>query len=272
MAAVEQLDLFSASAGPPERDVPARTIGPIIACDTLDDDSLLAAIPNAGIRESVALVTEAGRRRLAAAIPVLEGLCRRFAGFGADRIVPEQAAALDALVMIGGSDAAQTLVRLIAKRIVQGPCLQQAVAAAARVGAKFPVDTVVELLRHDDPQIRAAACRCTRAWPEAVSLLRDLLDDLHAEVRQAAACALGRMGRTEVRALLVRYLRQEPSVELVDAIAPIADDECVVLLGRVARAEPRLSEAALDALFSIGHPRAEQIAAAVGGSRRGQTG
>jgi HEAT repeat protein len=218
------------------------------------------------------LVTEAGRRRLAAAIPVLQALCRRFAGFGADRIVPEQAAAIEALVMIGGSDAAQTLVRLIAKRIVQGPCLQQAVAAAAWVGAKFPVGTVAELLRHDDPQVRAAACRSTRAWPEAVLPLRDLLDDLHAEVRKAAACALGRMGRTEVRALLVGYLREEPSVELVDAIAPIADDECVILLGRVARTEPRLSEAALDALLSIGHPRAEKIAAAVGGYRPGQTG
>jgi hypothetical protein len=272
MAAVEQLDLFSVSTGRAERDVPGRTIEWVIACDTLDDDSLLAAIPNAGIRESVALVTEAGRRRLAAAIPVLEALCRRFAGFGAGRIVPEQAAALNALVMIGGSDTAQTLVRLIAKRIVQGPCLQQAVAAAARLGAKFPVDTVVEMLRHDDPQVRADACRCTRARPEVVPLLRDLLEDLHAEVRKAAACALGRMVRTEVRALLVGYLREEPSVELVDAIAPIADEECVILLGRVARTQPHLSEAALDALLSIGHPRAEQIAAAVGGYRPGQTG
>jgi HEAT repeat protein len=269
MAAVEQLDLFSVNTGPAERDVPGCTPEPAVTCHILDNDSLLAAIPSAGIRESVALVTEAGRRRLAAAIPVLEALCRRFAGFGADRIVPEQAAALDALVMIGGSDAAQTLVRLIAKRIVQGPCLQQAVAAASRVGAKFPLGTIVELLRHDDPQVRADACRCARAWPEAVSLLRDLLDDLHAEVRKSAACALGRMGRTEVRPFLVRYLREEPSVELVDAIAPIADDECVILLGRVARAEPRLSEAALDALLSIGHPRAEKIAAALRGNRPG---
>src|SRR6266404_1075232 len=202
MATAEQLDLFSVRSGPAQRDVPGRTSEPVIAC-TLDDASLLAAIPNAGIRDSVALVVEAGRRRLAAAIPVLEALCLRFAGFGAGRIVPEQAAALNALVMIGGSDAAQTLVRLIAKRIVQGPCLQQAVAVAARMGAKLPFDTVVELLRHDNPQVRACACRCTRAWPEAVPLLRDLLDDLHAEVRRAAACALGRMGRAEVRALLV---------------------------------------------------------------------
>jgi len=263
MAAVEQLDLFSVNTGLAERDVPCRMTEPVIAADTLDNDSLLAAIPNACIRESVALVTEAGRRRLAAAIPVLEALCRRFAGFGGGRIVPEQAAALNALVMIGGSDAAQTLVRLIAKRIVQGPCLQQAVAVAARMGAKLPFDTVVELLRHDNPQVRADASRCTRAWPEAVPLLRDLLDDLHAEVRRAAACALGRMGRAEVRALLVGYLREEPSVELVDAIAPIADDECVILLGRVARAEPCMSDAALDALLSIGSPRAKQVAAAI---------
>jgi len=269
MAAAEQLDLFSVSTGPAERDVARRMTEPGIACGTLDDNSLLAAIPNAGIRDSVALVAEAGDRGLAAAIPVLEALCGRFAGFGADRIVPEQAAALDALVMIGGSDAAQTLVRLIAKRIVQGPCLQQAVAAASRVGAKFSVGTEVELLRHDNPQVRAAACRCTRAWPEAVPLLHDLLDDLHPEVRKSAACALGRMGRTEVRAILVRYLQEEPTVELVDAIAPIADDECIVLLGRVARAAPRLSATALDALLSIDHPRAEQIAAALRGNPPG---
>src|SRR5258707_15196361 len=121
MVAVEQFDFFTVSIGPAERDVPGCTPEPAVTCHILDDDSLLAAIPNACIRESVALVTEAGRRRLAAAIPVLEALCRRFAGFGAGRIVPEQAAALNALVMIGGSDAAQTLVRLIARRIVQGP-------------------------------------------------------------------------------------------------------------------------------------------------------
>ena len=272
MEAIDQLDLFSARTGSARRDVPGRRTDPVIACDTLDDDSLLAATPNAGIRESVELVAEAGRRRLAAAIPVLEALCRRFAGFGAARIVPEQAAALDALAMIGGPDAAQALVRLIAKRIVQGPCSRQAVAASAQMGTKLPFGTVAELLRHDDPQVRADACRCIRAWPEAVPRLRDLLDDLHVEVRQAAACALGRIGRAEIRALLVGYLREDPSVELIDAIAPIADDECVVLLGRVARTEPRLSEAALDALLSIGNPRAKQVAATVPRYRPGQPG
>jgi len=267
MAAAEQLDLFSVSPGPDGRNSPDCSTGPVIACNTLDDDRLLAATLNAGIRDTVALVAEAGRRRLAAAIPVLDALCRRFTGYGADRIVPEQAAALGAIALIGGRDAAQTLVRLIAMRIVQGPCLRQAVAAAARLGAKLPAGTVLELLRHDDPQIRADACRCTRIWPEAVPLLRDLLDDLHSDARKAAACALARMGRNEVRGLLVRYLREEPTAELVDAIACVADEECAVLLGRLARAVPHLSEAAFDALHSIDHLGARAIAAALSADR-----
>jgi HEAT repeats len=263
MAAGEQLDLFRVSPSRAEWDLPSGTAGRVTACDTLDDDSLLAAIPAAGMRETLALVAETGRRRLPAAIPVLEALCRRFAGFGADRIVPEQAAALDALVLIGGSDAAQTLARLIAKRIVQGRCLRQAVAAAARLEARLPLSAVMELLRHDEPQIRADACRCTRRWGAAVLLLRELLDDLHRDVRIAAACALGRMGRSEVRGLLVGYLREEPTAELIDAIAPIADDECIVLLGRLARSMPHLSECAIEALHSTDRPRADGIIAAL---------
>jgi HEAT repeat protein len=263
MAAGEQLDLFSVSPGPAERNLPDGGTERVMACDTLDDDSLLAAIPTAGMRETLALVAEAGRRRLPAAVPVLEALCRRFAGFGAGRIVPEQAAALDAFVLIGGSDAAQALARLIARRIVQGPCLRRAVAAAARLEVRLPLSAVMELLRHNEPQIRADACRCTRRWGEAIPLLRELLDDLHRDVRIAAACALGRIGRSEVRGLLVDYVREEPTAELIDAIAPIADDECVVLLGRVARSAPHLSKCAVEALRSIDRPRADKIIAAL---------
>ncbi|HEX3417474.1 MAG TPA: hypothetical protein VHT21_13880, partial [Stellaceae bacterium] len=83
-------------------------------------------------------------------------------------------------------------------------------------------------------------------------------------VRMAAACAVGRMGRDEVRPLLTRYLREEPSAQLIDAIAPVADEECIVLLGRIARTMSDLSQAALDALDSIDHPRASRIAAEIG--------
>ena len=263
MRATEQLDLFSQRYVPAARYAPGGDHQWVVSPDSLDDDHLLAAILASNIRDTIASVAEAGRRRLAAAVPVLETLCQRFTGFGADVLVPEQAAALNAIVMIGGPEAAQTLGRLIVKQVVQGPCLVQALGAAAGVKAKLPAGTVMELLTDDRPQIRADACRCIRAWADAVPLLRDLLDDLHPEVRKAAACALGRLGRTEVRALLVSYLREEPCVELIEAIAPIADEECVILLGRVARTVPYLFEPALDALYSIDHSLSRKVAAAL---------
>jgi len=261
---MQQLDLFRyvpATPEPPPSDEVAR---PGIGPESVEDDELIAALPHAGFAHSVALAAEAGRRRMAAAIPALEALCRRFSGFGADRIVPEQAAAIDALARIAGADATGALARLIARRTVQGPCLQRTVAAAACLGAKLPAATVLELLRHDDPQIRADACRFAQASPVVVAQLRDLLDDLQRPVRMAAACTLGLMGRNEVRPLLARYLREEPSAQLIDAVAPVADEECIILLGRIGRTMPALSAAALDALDSIDHPRASRIAAEIG--------
>lgn len=259
-----QLDLFRhvpAPAEPPPSDEVARSV---IGSGSIEDEELLSVLPHARLADSLTLAAEVGRRRMTAAVPALEALCGRFAGFGADRIVPEQAAAIDALARIAGADAAEALARLIARRTVQGPCLQRAVAAAACLGAKLPAATALELLRHDNPAIRADACRFAQASPVVVAQLRDLLDDLQRPVRLAAACTLGLMGRKEVRPLLARYLREEPSVQLIDAVAPVADEECIILLGRIARTMPALSAAALDALNSIDHPRAWRIAAEIG--------
>ena len=43
-----------------------------VACDELDDSTLVAALTRAGIRDCVALAAEAGQRRLATAIPTLD--------------------------------------------------------------------------------------------------------------------------------------------------------------------------------------------------------
>ena len=93
----------------------------------------------------------------------------------------------------------------------------------------------------------------------------DLLDDLDQAVARSAACALGQMGRIEARPTLVRLLQEEPSEELIDAVSSVADEECIVLLGRIARSKPALSNAALDMLESIDHHRARAIAVAIRG-------
>src|ERR1700686_734586 len=112
----QQLDLFSSAGIQAERRLPqSMELRP--TATALDDQALIAAIPESNLADSIALATEAGRRRLAAAVPSLEMLCRRFSGFGIDRMVPEQAAALQAFAVIGGREAAQAVSQLI----VRGP-------------------------------------------------------------------------------------------------------------------------------------------------------
>lgn len=85
------------------------------------------------------------------------------------------------------------MLEMIERAVVQGPGLQLAVSAAARLGSVLSQDALCQLLRHAEPRIRADACRCARPLPELILLLIDLLDDLDQGVATSAACALGRM-------------------------------------------------------------------------------
>ena len=255
-----QLDLFSIDAESSNRVRPSfASPAPKPPVDRTSDSELIAAIPDAGMADALALVAEAKRRRLTAAAPALESLCRRFTGFGADRAVPEQVAALEALALIGGSEARRAVTRILGRRVVQGPALATAMIAALRLGANLPIELVDSLLRHGDPRVRAAACRCVRPAPAVVPLLLELMSDIDSDVRRAAACALGRLGRSEARPALVRLLREAPSAEVVDAVTALADEDCVVLLGRIARTVPDLEDVSIDALEAIDNPRATQV-------------
>ena len=96
----------------------------------------------------------------------------------------------------------------------------------------------------------------------------ELLGDLNNIVAAAAACALGRMGRTESRPTLVHLLLQAPSIEVIDAACMVADDDCLVLLGRIGRTRPDLTDAVLATLDNSDAPRAAHIADAVRRARR----
>ena len=115
----QQLDLFAGAGAHLDHIAAPRADRPRLVASELDDDALIAAIPYASVRESSNLAAEAGRRRLGA-IDALEALCRRFQGFGLEHLIPEQAAALQALAIIGGSEAACAVTRIIVERIVQG--------------------------------------------------------------------------------------------------------------------------------------------------------
>ena len=256
-----QLDLFAdmhAGADLPPPEAPPRR-----AAADMDDAALIAALPEPSLAESLDLTAEAGRRQLVAAVPALETLCRRFAGFGASRAVPEQVAALRALAMIGGHDAAQAVSRIIDRAVVQGPNLAVALGAAAQLGAILSDDVSRVLLQHAEAAIRADACRCVRRALDFVPALARLLDDVDRAVVRSAACTLGQMGRPEARLTLKNLLRDDPSSDVIDAVSSVADEDCVVLLGRIARSIPSLADAALDALDNADHPRAAAVAAAI---------
>ena len=204
--AAQQLDLFAVDRGDLEVDV-SRAEVPHNAAE-LTDTALIAALPDAGLTDATSLAAEAARRHLAGAVLPLERLCRRLTGFGADRLVPEQVAALEALADIGGEAARHAVARLVAHRTVQGPTLATALNAAARLGSSLPPARLEELLDDADRTVRAAACRCVRSAGRHLGLLIELLDDLHPEVAHAAAMALGRIGRVEGRPLLMGLLRR----------------------------------------------------------------
>jgi len=258
----QQLDLFAPAGGPLTPPSAFRSDCSVVAAD-LNDAALVAAIPDANLADCSALAAEAGRRQLAAAVPALAALCQRFAGFGASRAIPEQVAALEGLALIGGHDAARAVARMIERAVVMGPALSVAVRVATQLGATLSASALRSLLRHSDPKVRADACRCARAFPEVISVLVDLLDDLDPVVAKSAACALGQMGRKEAGPILKRLLRDAPSPTVIDSLVPIADEECVVLLGRIARSAPELSAAVLDGLEDISHPCARVVAAAI---------
>jgi HEAT repeats len=260
MPSDQQLDLFAASGFLVDPATPPARRSPPVAPSDLDDAALVAAIADAGLATCQLLVEEAGRRHLAAAIPALEALCRRFKGFGLEHAVPEQIAALQGLVTIGGTEAAAAVVRIITGLIVQGPGVSTAVAAAAELRCRLPLEIAMVLLRHSDPGVRCNAARCAPPRQEAITLLTDLLHDLNKPVAAAAACALGRMGRAEARPALLRLLLEVPSPLVIEAIIPIADADCIVLLGRIARARPALNAAVVAALDGIDDDRAASVA------------
>src|SRR5271156_2442218 len=84
MCEQQQLDLFSSAGIKVDCPLPlSMELRP--AATVLDDQALIAAIPESNLADSIALATEAGRRGLTAAVHSLERLCRRFSGAGAGR-------------------------------------------------------------------------------------------------------------------------------------------------------------------------------------------
>ena len=153
----EQLDLFHAAPTSPTQHALPQADRPAIDPAALSDDELVAGVADLAMADCLARIQEIGRRRLTAGISLLEELCRKHAGFGRSRIIAEQAAALEALMAIGGGEAAAAVGRLVARGAIEGPGLTLALRVAARLVVPLQEEIVGRHLRSDDPAVRAAA-------------------------------------------------------------------------------------------------------------------
>ena len=251
-----QLDLFAGSGFLPATQPAPLARPPVIAPAELDDAALLAAIPASGLADGPPLAAEAGRRRLVTAVPVLEDYCRRFAGFGMSRALPEQVAALEAGATIGGPKAAESVARIIVQRWVQGPTVTSAPRPRPASDRAFRRTPCSPCCVTRNPQSAGTPACWRAAEPRSLPHSTDLLRDLHADVRTEAACALGRIGSTQAVPLLKLTLSQAP---VIKAVAGVADEDCIVLLGRIAEGPaPDLAAAAVEALEAVEHPLAER--------------
>jgi len=190
-------------------------------------------------------------------------------GYGAEEIIPEQIAAVEAIAAIGGHGAAPALAEIIDEQVIVGPGLVNALVIAARLGARLAHDVVLSLLRSDDATVRVVSCRLVRGRPEEVAQARLMLVDRSPQVQLAAACCLGSLGYEDARPALLAAVELSPTLEVIEGLAGVLDADTVVRLGRVARLAPEWREAIREVLEDCELPSAAKVAAGlrVGGRK-----
>ena len=260
-ATPNQLDLFAERGRVIARRVPEPMVTPAATpVEALSDDDLLESIQKAGPLNINAVCSEIVSRSLKAAVPALEALWERFAGFGVEKPLREQLAVLYTLARLGGMDARSTLRGIVLSKGLPASLLPAASQAAASAGLALPAAFVGPLLHHEDAEVRGAAFVLAARTDVRTDRLREGLFDRSAANRRAAAIALGLRGDASARQPLYDELARYPSTEVIEAIAAVSDDDAIVHLGRCARRHPRLAGAVVDALREIATPRAHTVA------------
>ena len=259
-SAARQPDLFD-ERGPVDADpvaAPPQPDAPSAAAD-LSDGALIALLPQASMSTVEALCSEVVTRGLAAAVPALEHLWRRFAGFGVSTPLVEQRAVLSTLAMLEEASAHAALRGIVLSNGLPESLLPAALQAAAQAGLSLPARFVGPLLEHEDAAVRAPAFALASKAGVPVELLRDGLCDRSPAVRRLAAIALGNARDADAMVPLVAELARNPSREAVEALAAVGDEDAIVHLGRCAGRHPELAGCVIDVLRDMESARAERL-------------
>ena len=215
-----------------------------------------------------ALCAEMVSRSLEAAVPALEELWRRFAGYGIGAPLVEQRAVLGTLAQLDCEAARAALKGIVLSKGLPASLLPAALRAAADAGLALPVAFVGPLLDHGDIAVREPAFALALKAGVRSDRLRDGLGDASASVRRSAALAMGKRGDAGAREALIGELGGNPSSEVIEALALVADDDVVVHLGRCAARHPALAGTVLDILRDMESAKAARLARHLGASGR----
>lgn len=238
-----QFNLFSWQPGEPRASTPVATARRDDVAAMSRDELLTAletAVENACPEGPllIVLLREAARRHEPEAVPHLVTTCRRFAGFDRERAVPEVAVALRTLVALRARAAAPEVLRLVQANALGLASVAEALDLFTAVRFHRAVVGLAGWLADGDGAVRAAACRLAAVigGGEHVALLVRCSTDIRSDVAEAALLALGRLGYRPVKRDLEERLRravpEEALPALLAAIAPVADDDSAIVVGR----------------------------------------
>ena len=257
-----QPDLFDRRGDDNVRPLPEGAIRSSAAAPRqLSDGDLAEKVAKAGPSDIDALCAEIVARSLSAAVPALEGLWRRFHGFGTDRPFREQCAVLETLARLRGPGARAALRRIVLSPGLSASLLPATLRASADAGLSLPASFVAGYLGHGDAAVRGAAFDLAPGANVPAPRLREGLSDGVASIRRAAAVALAHRGDAAGRDVLIAAFARTPSMVDVEALAAIGDDEAIVELGRCATRHSAIAPDIIAMLRDLGSPRANRLAA-----------
>lgn len=221
-----------------------------------------------------ATARELGRRREARAVPMLERLCRRLVGFDASHPIEDAVVAFEALAAIGDPGPGRAVTDMITLGAFGAAATAAALGYLAVIRERRAAPLARRLLDHDDPRLRAAACRLAGALSlgDALPLLEACLQESDSRVARAAALALGHMGREVAKSRLESLLLSSAPAEfaeVVQAVIGVADGDTAVLLGRIAdRADEAGRRAIAVALAEVHGPATVGVLRRLAGDSR----
>lgn len=241
-----------------------------LALKALPDSELVERVAHASLATIDTLAEEIVTRSLTAAVPALERLWCRFHGFGINRPFREQSAVLETLSRLEGPEACSALRRIALGPGVPDSLLPAVLRAADGKKLDLPASFVAGFLDHEDAEIREPAFALAHAANVSVLRLREGLSDRLASIRRDAAVALAFRGDASGRDVLISVLRHAPTVDSIEALGVICDDEAIVELGRCAMRFPEFAPRLVAILRELDSPKAERLVVRLEAGLEGQ--